>query len=49
MAGGLLTLNGVCRNQKNEMVVEADAKMLVTYRQGGCRTLAFVRLAPAEY
>jgi 3-hydroxybutyryl-CoA dehydratase len=27
--GGLVVLKGVCRNQKDEVVVEADAKMLV--------------------
>ena len=27
--GGLVVLKAECRNQKNEMVVEADAKMLV--------------------
>jgi acyl dehydratase len=27
--GGLVTLTGVCRNQENEVVVEADAKLLV--------------------
>lgn len=27
--GGLVALTGVCRNQKNEVVVEADAKLLV--------------------
>jgi len=28
-SGGLVMLTGVCRNQKNEIVVEADAKILV--------------------
>lgn len=27
--GGLVSLTGVCRNQNNEVVVEADAKLLV--------------------
>ena len=27
--GGLVALSGVCRNQKDEVVVEAEAKMLV--------------------
>ena len=30
--GGLVALTGVCRNQNDEVVVEADAKMLVRNR-----------------